>query len=333
MKKHLVSYLTIACFLLLCLLPSLGILVFGQSRAAANEILAPAPRWGSGVLRETADWLASRFALRQPMVTAWARLNALLGTSAEEQVILGRDGWLFYTPTLEDFSGARLTDAELEQIARRLAALQAEAEAKGARFLFTVAPNKNSLYGAHMPAWTRDGHDGADIVRLRPLLERYGVHYADLFALNMPYYRTDSHWTAEGAAMAADALLTALDRESAFAAADFAESGLHRGDLYEMLYPALPGEEAEIVYAPGFTFENLNEPNGGNAITIRTACAGGTGRLRCWRDSFGIALYPYLAESFESAVFSRSPDYSLPDGEYDVLLLEIVERNLGQLLA
>ena len=31
----------------------------------------------------------------------------------------------------------------------------------------------------------------------------------------------------------------------------------------------------------------------------------------CWRDSFGIALYPYLAETFHDAVFSRSATYDL----------------------
>ena len=332
MKKSLASILTIVCFFTLCLVPSLGILVFGESRAAANEVLAPRPKWGMTVLNETASWLGSRFALRQQMVTAWAKLCALFGTSAEEQVILGRGGWLYYAPTLEDFSGPRLTDAELEQIAQRLSSLQQEAQAHGAQFLFTVAPNKNSLYPEHMPAWAENGHEGADLVRLLPYLERYGVNYADLYAPAMPYYRTDSHWTAEGAAMAADRLLGALGRQSGFAAGPFLEDGVHRGDLYEMLYPALKGAEAEIVYADGFTFESLNDPNGGNAITIRTASASGEGRLYCWGDSFGIALYPYLAESFSEAVFSRSTSYLLPEGEYDAVVLELVERNLGQLL-
>lgn len=332
MKKTLASILTIVCFFALCLVPSLGIPVFGESRAAANEILAPRPKWGMTVLNETANWLGSRFALRQQMVTAWAKLCALFATSAEEQVILGRDGWLYYTPTLEDFLGPRLTDAELEQIAQRLSLLQQEAQARGEVFLFTVAPNKNSLYPEHMPAWAANGHDRADLIRLLPYLEQYGVNCVDLSALDMPYYRTDSHWTAEGAAMAADRLLEALGRRSEFAAGPFTEDGVHRGDLYEMLYPALSGAEAEIVFAGGFGFEHRGDPNSGNAITIRTASGAGEGTLYCWRDSFGIALYPYLAESFSEAVFTRSTNYSLPDGRYDVILLEVVERNLGQLL-
>ena len=43
MKKRLIDLLFILLFLVLCLIPSLGMLVFGESEAAANEILASRP--------------------------------------------------------------------------------------------------------------------------------------------------------------------------------------------------------------------------------------------------------------------------------------------------
>lgn len=333
MKKTIASSLVIGLFLALCLFPGLGIFLLGESQPAANEQLAPRPRWGLSVLNESADWLADHFALRQDLVTLWARLNAAVGTSTEEQVLLGREGWLYYAPTLPDYSGEHLSDEELERIALRLASLQADAEQAGMRFVFTVAPNKNTLYPDAMPSWAKAEHGNGNLSRLQPRLEAHGIRYVDLSGIPMPYYRTDSHWTAEGAAMAADALLAALDRQSSYAAGPFREEGLHRGDLYEMLYPAARGAEPEIVYAELLQYESLNDTRGGNAITIRTASSEGTGRLYCWRDSFGIALYPYLADSFAEAVFSRSRNYQIPDGEYDVLILEIVERNLPELLA
>ena len=102
-----------------------------------------------------------------------------------------------------------------------------------------------------------------------------------------------------------------------------------------MLYPTGSGREAELVYVSGFTYETASDPRGGNAITIRTTSETGTGSLYCLRDSFGIALYPYLAEAFASAEFSRSADYSLAAFEQvdaDTVILEIVERNIAQLL-
>ena len=338
--KQLWSKLYIALCLLLLLAPFLGMWVLGPTEAAANQVLAPAPvlrdadgSWNAQVLNDSADYLADHFALRQQLVGLWSRLNAgLLASSTADQVILGRGGWLYYTPTLPDYTGQALRDEELEAIALRLSQIQAEAESRGAVFVFTVAPNKNSLHPEAMPALYPSRHEESSIVRLQPYLERYGVRYVDLFSLPMPYYRTDTHWTAEGAALAADRLLASLGRESSFAAGPFAPASEQSpGDLYEMLYPGFaPGEE-RLAYAgaPGFSHED--EPRGGNAIRIRTT-GEGEGRLFCWRDSFGIALYPYLAEAFREAEFSRSTDYVLPDGAYDVVILELAERSLPQLI-
>ena len=338
--KQLWSKLYIVLCLLLLLTPFLGMWVLGPTTAAANQVLAPAPAlrggdgsWNLQVLNDSADYLADHFALRQELVGLWSGLNArLLASSTEDQVILGKDGWLFFSPTLPDYTGQSLSEEELDAVAARLSQIQAEAESRGAVFLFTVAPNKNSLYPEAMPDAYPNCHGESSIVRLQPYLERYGVHYADLFSLPMPYYRTDTHWTAEGAAMAADRLLATLGRESAYAAGPFGkEQEASPGDLFEMLYPAGQATEETLAYTGELCFEHLSRPNGGNAITIRTAGAG-EGSLYCWRDSFGIALYPYLADAFAEACFSRSTDYSLPEGNYDVVILELVERNLPQLI-
>ena len=304
----ILSKIFITLFLALLLIPSVGMLLGYESAAGANEVLSPPPRFGLGMLSETADYVADRFALRQEMISIWSWIHEhLLLTSAEEQVILGRDG-------------------------------QDSLEADGKAFVFTIAPNKNSLYPEYMPRTIANHHESGNAVRLMPYLERYGVHYADLFtplSKELLYYRTDSHWTAEGAAVGADTILAALGRESGYAGHIFRANGLHRGDLYEMLYPTLPGREEEVSDLTGLHYKALNEVNGGNAVTIRTESAAGSGKLLCWRDSFGIALYPYLADAFEAAVFSRAADYDLSrfaDTEYDTVILEIVERSLPRLV-
>ena len=68
-------------------------------------------------------------------------------------------------------------------------------------------------------------------------------------------------------------------------------------------------------------------------MTITTESGVGTGALLCYRDSFGRNLYPYLAESFASAEFSRRNEYTaatLPGG--GTLVIELVERNLRYLV-
>jgi hypothetical protein len=58
-----------------------------------------------------------------------------------------------------------------------------------------------------------------------------------------------------------------------------------------------------------------------------------TGNILVFRDSFGNALYPFLAESYGGAVFSRKAPYSAALAEKygaDTVIIEIAERNLSQ---
>lgn len=344
--KHFLTWLYLALFLLMLLLPGLGMLLFGEAQPAANEILAARPalldrdgRLNASVLSDFSDYIADRFAFRQQFVTAWAWLNAkLLHTSTEEQVLLGRDGWLYYAETEDDYQGLGLTDGQLRSAARNLALMREYAQGQGAAFLFTLAPNKNSLYPEHMPAWLPENHAGSNAARLPAFLAAEAVPYADLFAAfagqeETLYYASDSHWTGRGAALAADTLLNRLGRASArFASGDLRREA-HLGDLYEMLFPAGRETEENLFPAPG-VYTTAADPNGGNALRIETASAA-SGSLLCFRDSFGAALYPYLASEYGAALFSRQADYDLTQLASlgaDTLLIELVERNAGNLL-
>ncbi len=347
MKKYRIAVLFIGVFCLLCLIPSLGMLVSGPSPLLANESAPRTPalltregKLNPDVLADATDYIGRRFALRPYLVSARSFLwEKLLRSSAEEQVTLGTEGELYYSSTLDDYCGAGLDNTALRRIAEHLASIQAQVERDGGQFLFAVAPNKNSVVPQRMPSRFPAGHEQGNYSRLLPMLEEAGVHTVDLTGLfsERPdlYYRTDSHWTNEGAAHAADAVLAALGWESSFASGPFLAEGTHIGDLYQMLYPVGKGRETELNYAPGFTYNTASDPRGGNAVTIRTDSPSGTGSLYCRRDSFGIALYPYLAEVFRTAEFSRSADYSVEAFaglDADAVILEIVERSLPLLL-
>lgn len=344
MKKAKLIFISI--FIVLCLIPSVGMLIFGEAQPAANEVLAGRPsvttRSGElnlSFLSDVSDYIADRFAFRQELATAWAGVNAkLLGTSVEEQVILGSDGWLYFSDTLPDYTGQGMSDTELRYLANDLALMQEYIESQGKHFIFTVAPNKNSIYSEHMPEYIENRHSESNAARVGAYLDAAGVNYLDLFDIlgneeNL-YYKTDTHWNSRGAALAADGLLNMLDRGGDYSTASFAVSEEHRGDLYEMLYPAGRATETATVYGGEFSYVCESDPNGGNAITIKTSCDGCSGVLMCWRDSFGIALYPYLAQSFVAATFSRSADYNLTLADSaDTVIIELVERNLSNILS
>ena len=299
MNKKTISGVFIALFLLLSLLPAAGMVFLGESKATANETLSPDPKLRNSdggvnlsVLKETTDYVADHFFLRNELVNAWAELNAaVFHTSSEEQVLLGSDGWLFYASTLDDYMGRGMTDTELKRAAANLALIQEYAENCGAKFLFTIAPNKNSLYSAQMPSYVPFSHEQANSQRIQPYFASMGIHYRDLFSAfrergEVLYYKTDSHWTDRGAALAADSIMDGFETAVGYYDKDFPLTFAHRGDLYEMLFPTGKGTETAYSYAD-FAYSTEGNPNGGNAMRIQTTNESAEGALLCWRDSFG----------------------------------------------
>jgi len=344
-KKIRGAQIFMAIFLALCLLPTLGMLIFGESEAGANEILASAPKlknrdgsFNREVLSDFADYINDRFFLRQEAITGWNAVNtALLKDSPAQNVIPGKDGWLYYADTLPDYSrSAPLSERELYSAARILALAHEYAESRGCAFVFTLCPNKNSLYDEHMPAYPRmEGESNAE--RFAAALAEQGVNYLDLFAVfkaqsETLYFATDSHWNAKGAALGADAMLEAVGKEGGWFAGGFAEGERHKGDLYDMLYPAGGKTEVDQRSLLPLTYTYESSYRAPTDITIQTANAAESGSLLMFRDSFGNNSFPYLAQRFGKALFSRSSSYDLSridECGADAVICELVERNIS----
>ncbi len=343
MKRKIWLSCFLGLFLLLSLTLSVGMLAFGQSQAGANERLSAPPEltkkdgtWNAQYLQEAAAFVNDRFFLRQELITLDNRLTAdLLGNSGEDKVIMGKDGWLFFTETLADYTGtAPLTEQELFAIGENLRLMQQYCTANGRDFVFVVAPNKNSVYGQFMPNFgvVSEIPEGK---RLLGVLQEMGVNTVDLYAAlteqETPlYFAHDSHWNSRGAALGADLINQALGVESSYFGADFSRTEPHQGDLYEMVYPALTDREQNPVYSGKLDFSYTGKGQQPDSITIETAGSGGK-TLLAYRDSFGNLLYPYLADSYAAAYFSRAGVYDLTR-EGDCVMVEIVERNLRNLL-
>lgn len=344
-KTFFIIFLSV--FLLLSLLPFAGLLLTGPSGASANEILADPPQLKTQegklnfeLLNDTCDWLADRFSGRQELITAEAAIEAaVFRESASEDVILGKDGWLYYKTTLDDYQGQNLlTDRQIWSAAHCLKLIQQTAQARGIRFLFTVVPNKNTLYPEQMPARYLRSTEPGNLEHLAQALDDACVSYLDLLGVlraedAVLYQKTDSHWNNLGAALAHDALTRALgaDAEKSYLPQQFTARADHEGDLYRMLYPA--GSSMDVQYYPErewrFTYDR--PIRSAEDQMIFTSCEGKAGSLLMFRDSFGNTLHPFMAESFGTAVFSRAMPYdlSLLDMQScDTLLIEIVQRNI-----
>ena len=342
MGKKILSWIFVAGVLLMSVTLVVGILFAGPAQAGANEVLSKAPQWADKdgkindyFLNDTATWVNDHFFGRQELISTHNKVvSTVFHTSASDDVILGSDGWLYYAPTLADYTGTEpLSQRQIWMAANNLALMQEYCEGQGKDFAFVIAPNKNSLYAQHMPSYgAADPSRNAE--RLHAELTARDVCYIDLFAAfenqeEVLYFAHDSHWNSKGAALGADCINEAFGVESDYFGADFSQTEYHLGDLYEMLYPSFRGTEENPVYGGQLNFAFEGKATKPDSITLQTTSEK-SGSLLCYRDSFGNLLFPYLADSYGACRFSRAVSYDLTlEGE--CVLVELVERNIPYL--
>lgn len=344
MKKGL--YIVYICiFFCLCLIPAVG-MAFDKPEVVANEIAAELPslteegKLNTDYPEQLTSYVDKTFGLRQEMITANGILRSLFGESGNEKVVRGKDGWLFFEETVKDYTGSRtMNDREVFCAAQNLKILEKSVEELGGTFYFTVAPNKNSLYGQYMPKRYLENHKDSNFSALAPYLEEMDA-YIDLFSVfeaeEKPlYFKEDSHWNNEGALLARNTILKGIGRTGrSYENAESQWEKIHRGDLYEMAYPKSSALDEELHYDIENRFQYLYKVRDNDEPLIETFCEEGMGNLICFRDSFGTALLPFLADEYEKAWFSKETPYNFTyAGGYfpgDVVI-ELVERNLEQL--
>lgn len=343
MKKKTGYAVFLGLFLAICLTLSVGLLAAGPSQAGANERLSDAPVLvtedgvlNTDYLSDLFDWVNDRFFLRQELISLDRLLTAkVFGTSGEAGVILGHDGWLYFADTLADYTGTdAMSQRELWSAAKNLALMAEYCRENGKEFVFVIAPNKNSLYDGNMPGYGVKAQL-RDADRLMELLDTMDVATVDLFAAfaseeEVLYFAHDSHWNSKGAALGADLINEAFGVSSGYFNGEFSVGNVHSGDLYAMMYPALTDTERDLAYGGELNYSFTGNATKPDAIVLNTE-SDAAGSLLAYRDSFGNLLFPYLADSYGRARFSRSTAYDLTL-DADFVLVELVERNLDYLI-
>lgn len=333
----------------ICLIPLAMMGIRPTTQTTENKTLAPRPvlvdenGFNRDFLSDAGDYFNDHFAFRQELVAADAKLrSALFEVSAVDSVIQGENGWLYYEATLDDYQHKNsVSDRMLFNMAHNTALMQEYAGLLGKTFVFTIAPNKNSLYGENMPErYQYTVAEESDAERLVPWLEKEGVHYVDLFDLfekqdSVLYYARDSHWNQEGALLVYNALLDACDIEHE--TWENVEKQIrcdYYGDLNLMLYPVGAEPEDDVHFEKEFTYAYSREGATVEDTFIQTTNPAGSGNLLMYRDSFGNSLLPYMAQHFANATFSKIVPYPMTDlvtAEPDVVIVEKVERHLPTL--
>jgi hypothetical protein len=326
--------------------------VDGGDPQTENRALAA---WDEGVF----TWFADHFGLRSSLVRLNSAVRYLgLGESPSPSVIRGRDGWLYYgeSDAVEDFiSRTPLTAGEVEAWTKTVVRSRDWLRARGAAYVFTIAPDKHVVYPEHMPASLRpvspsrrmdqvlDAVAGTGVaVDLRPAIETAK-------ARERVYHLTDSHWNARGALVAYQEIVAAVRAQDpavppAWKRSDFEPAerqtggldlarmiGLNRSLLETdlMLVPKRP-RLAKVLDPPGADFSS----QAGRLVTAIPDSD--LPRAVVFRDSFTTALVPFLAEHFSRAVFLWQKDFvpeQVIEEGADVVIYEIAGRQLYNFIA
>lgn len=346
------SFVFIAICMLLCLIPSVGMLFFPTTQTTENRAMAEPPKllteegtFNKALFMDFEDYFTEHMSLRNPMVFTDAAIQtALFQESNVSGVIDGTDGWLYYSSTLDDYLGRNImSERELFNLAHNFSVVQEYTQNRGMDFVLTIAPNKNTLYGENMPyykAYTVDERHNAKL--LQPYLEQQGVEYFDLFALfeaqdEVLYLKRDSHWNDKGACLVYNGIMDrfGLDHED-YSTAEPKLVKNENGDLNKMLYSFYGPLEENYDYDLTLKYASVNGAESVEDGWIITENEAGTGSLLMFRDSFANNLIPFFSNEFQKVYYSKGFPNALEQfvETYapDCVAIQKVERNIREYL-
>ena len=277
----------------------------------------------------------------------------LFGRSTNESVIVGKEGWLFYSKyndgdSLAVYQGTNTyTQADLEVIAANILAQRDILASEGREFVLFIVPNKERIYSEYMP----DVYgDPAEVYRSLQVYNYFKENtdlrivycYDDLMAAKEKtdvdlYYKTDTHWNYVGAYVAAGTLLNELGVSmpdvSDPSIKIWGNTGLS-GDLAGMLNLKKQMQNVDTVYVvSGYDKHDMQTVSVPDAAAY-SAVNADERKLFVIRDSFGVHIAPVLGSQFSETYIIHRDKYnyeSLCEQDPDIVVFEFSERAVNYL--
>lgn len=338
-----------AVCIILCLLPFVCMSFAKTDSTTQNRKLAEMPllvdngKFNFKYLQQLGDYFEDHYAGKNVMVNADSVIQGdLFKVSNADTVVKGNNGWLYYADTLDDYmSKAKLSEKGVCNAARNVYLMQEYVQSKNAKFVFAVAPNKNSLYGENMPYYYSGKYNDAKTVKsFEQELKSRNVNNTDLFSLfnsnsEILYLKRDSHWNNKGAMLVYNEIMDNLNvAHNDYSAVKALRKKTAVGDLNKMLYPLTAQPEWDYYYQIDDNYKYVTDTESVEDAWIETKSSSKNGKLLMFRDSFGNTLLPFFAREFGSAYFSKGVPYALESymENYtpDYIVVEKVERNIDE---
>lgn len=348
--KKTCKIIYVVLIVMVMLAPFAGMTFFKTDTTTENKRMAEMPdikedgKFNKDYLSDLGTYFNDHFAFRNYFVDADSRIQSgVFGESNVDTVLVGTDGWLYYSATVDNYLGQnRMADRTINNCVHNMKLFQDYVESQGAKFVLAVPPNKNSLYGDNMPYYySYKVSDGSDISVMTEKFVEAGINYVDLYDLlnkqnDTMYLKRDSHWNNMGALLAYDAILSEADvSHDSYETETFMRKKNYVGDLNSMIYPVSSQPEWDMYLNDDtWTYQYTTDTKSVEDIKISTSCDDADGSLLMYRDSFGNTLLPYMANAFRTASFSKNIPYNISSdmaaNKPDVVVVEKVERNIKE---
>lgn len=170
---------------------------------------------------------------------------SLVGLRTNNQVFKGKGGWLFYSQTQLKHTQSLLpaTPAFNGDWLAAINLLKAQTEEYGGKFFILVSPDKSQVYSEFLPDNILYKRDARRADSFGSLAKKEGLIYLDMLDQLLAekdttqlYYKTDTHWTYDGAYLAYRELMKAMNVAAVKSEHMFRKKHvLEIGDLSRML--------------------------------------------------------------------------------------------------
>jgi hypothetical protein len=277
----------------------------------------------------------------------------VFGVSPTPRVLVGKDGWLFYTggKTIEDYRGVYpFTDEELERWQRMLEARERFLAQRGIAYVFAIVPNKEEIYREYMPDSIESlgpcrtdqlvehlrAHTTVDVLDLRPALT---AAKEDPSKESEPYLRLGTHWNGAGSYAAYVALIEHLRTRLPELSASLPLEAFKRIDV-----AGNSDSWGRAMYIDDLLNQNVIKYVPRTDLGVRAKRTTGLGsrsehtftcdtapavKAMFFHDSFGPCNYDLLATSFERLSCHWRADFPnqlIVDEQPDVVIEQYVQR-------
>lgn len=274
----------------------------------------------------------------------WVRMDTL-NQKVFSQVLVGKEGWLFYTSerNIADFQRTNLLNAqEIDQIQKTFNRWGEFSKEQGIPFVVLIAPNKETIYPEFLPDFVQPLESPSRLDQILGSIEiPDNIQVVDPRSklwqakqAGLVYFKTDTHWNITGECVAYSMLVTTIKNNlpniNPLKCEDVQRTTeIFSGDLSKLL--TMRGLINEENTFGRILFQRAKFTNVVTDRWIVSEISDSTlPRIMAFRDSFLTDMMPLISENFSRVDYfwTYQIDYERIIREQpDLVIFEFVERN------